>query len=107
MAAASVAPTAFQHHLRTNTVGTSASTRHSISDMSHRDRHSSPRISSALISFESSQTCLSAEGQKDVAEKGQCFSGHGNFRHGGRTAESVEARKMVNSLVRLVRETIE
>ena len=67
----------------------------------------SPRISPALISFESSQTCLSAEGQKDVAEKGQCFSGHGNYRHGGRTREVVEARKMVKALVRLVRETIE
>ena len=43
------------------------------------------------VSIESSQTCLSAEGQKDVAEKGQCFSGHGNYRHGGRTAEAVEA----------------
>jgi len=40
MAAASVAPTAFQHHLRTNTVGTSASTRHSIFDMPQRHRQS-------------------------------------------------------------------
>ena len=32
---------------------------------------------------------------------------HGNYRHGGRTKEAVEARKMVNALVRLVRETIE
>ncbi len=67
----------------------------------------SPRISSALISFESSQTSLSAEGQKDVAENGQCFSGHGNYRHGGRAREAVEARKTVNALVRLVGEIIE
>ena len=32
---------------------------------------------------------------------------HGAYVHGGRTAEAVEARKMVNALVRLVRETIE
>jgi len=60
-----------------------------------------------MISFDSSQTCLSAEGQKDVAQKGQCFSGHGKFRHGGRAAESAEARKAVNALARIVRETIE
>ena len=34
-------------------------------------------------------------------------AGHGNFRHGGRTREAVEARKMVNALVRFVRETLE
>jgi len=34
-------------------------------------------------------------------------AGHGNFRHGARTREAVEARKAVNALVRLFRETIE
>ena len=34
-------------------------------------------------------------------------SEHGNYRHGGRTVESVEARKMINDLIRLVGETIE
>ncbi len=33
--------------------------------------------------------------------------GHGNYRHGGRTREAVETRRAVNSLVRLIRETIE
>ena len=33
-------------------------------------------------------------------------AGHGNYRHGGRTKEAVDARKMVNALVRLVRETM-
>ncbi len=33
--------------------------------------------------------------------------GHGSYKHGGRTREAVEARKMVNALVRLVREVIE
>jgi len=32
---------------------------------------------------------------------------HGNYRHGGRTKDAVETRKMINALVRLVRETVE
>ncbi len=31
-------------------------------------------------------------------------SGHGSYKHGGRTREAVEARKMVNALLRLSRE---
>ncbi len=31
---------------------------------------------------------------------------HGSYRHGGRTREAVKARKMVNALVRLSRETM-
>ena len=33
-------------------------------------------------------------------------AGHGSYRHGGRTREAVEARKMVSALIRMSRETM-